>query len=63
MARPHQGRILGIPYNLAPLKRGEFRREMWDPDDDRIFPPKGFGWGWGFNAAAFMRRLRARSNK
>ena len=62
MARPHQGRLLGIPYNFSPLKRGEVGKGLWDSSDDRIFPPKNYGWGYGFNVAALVRRLRARSN-
>jgi hypothetical protein len=63
MARPHKGRFLGIPYNFAPLRRRDIGRGLWDPADDRIFPPKNYGYGWGFNTAALVRRLRARSGR
>ena len=32
-------------------------RNVWNPDDERVFPPKVFGIGWDVNGHALMRRL------
>ncbi|MBV9819949.1 MAG: hypothetical protein JOZ07_16580 [Solirubrobacterales bacterium] len=61
MARDPQGKFLGLPYNLTPLKREHIGKGVWDPDDSRIFTPKNFGWGYGLNFAALLGRTRRRS--
>jgi len=58
MARKPRGKLLGIPYNSSPPKRGQVGRGLWDPDEPRLFPPKKFGWGYGINFAALFRRRR-----
>jgi hypothetical protein len=60
MARDPQGRFLGMPYNWKRPTHLDLRRGVWDHDDDRIFPPKSFGWGYGLNLAALRRRLSGR---
>ena len=32
-------------------------RNYWNPDDERVFPPKVFGIGWDLNGHALLRRL------
>jgi hypothetical protein len=32
-------------------------RNYWNPDDERVFPPRVFGIGWDVNGHALMRRL------
>ena len=32
-------------------------RTMWNPEDDRLLPPKSFGIGWTINLHATLRRL------
>ncbi|MBV9804265.1 MAG: hypothetical protein JO130_13780 [Solirubrobacterales bacterium] len=60
MAREPQGRFLGIPYNWRRPTRGEVGRGVWDPSDERIWAPKNYGWGYGINFAALVRRVRRR---
>jgi hypothetical protein len=37
-------------------------RNYWNPDDDRVFPPKVFGIGWDINGHALLRRFGALQN-
>jgi hypothetical protein len=60
MARKPQGRFLGLPYNWSRPTRGEVGKGAWDPDDRRVFTPKSYGWGYGINFAALLRRWRRR---
>jgi hypothetical protein len=32
-------------------------RNLWNPDDDRVFLPKVFGIGWDINFHAMYRRM------
>jgi len=32
-------------------------RNLWNPEDERIFPPKVFGIGWDVNGHALLRRI------
>lgn len=57
MARRPQGHFLGIPYNWSRPTRDEVGRGWWDRADDRIVTPKNYGWGYGINFAALVRRL------
>jgi Family of unknown function (DUF5808) len=60
MARKPQGHFLGIPYNWRRPTLAQLGRDLWDPKEPRIFPPRSFGWGWGLNFAALLRRLLRR---
>jgi hypothetical protein len=60
MAREPQGKFLGIPYNWSRPTGGDIVRGLWDPGDPRVFPPRSFGWGYGINFAAILRRGRRR---
>lgn len=60
MARKPEGRFLGVPYNWRPLTRRDAGKGVWDPEDQRLFPPKNYGWGYGINFAAIVRRLKRR---
>jgi hypothetical protein len=60
MARKPQGRFLGMPYNWNRPKRADAGKGVWDRDDDRILRPKHYGWGYGINFAALLRRLTGR---
>ena len=60
MAREPQGRFWGIPYNWSRPSAKDLARDVWDPSDDRILPPKTYGWGYGLNLAAVVKRLRRR---
>jgi Family of unknown function (DUF5808) len=41
-------------------KGDDRRRGVWDRDDRRILTPKNYGWGYGINFAALLRRLTRR---
>lgn len=46
--------IFGMPMQW------DFRnifKDIWNPEDLRIFPPKRFGIGWGLNFHALARKL------
>ena len=60
MAREPQGHFLGLPYNWRRPRSGEVGKGVWDTGDVRILTPKNYGWGYGINFAALMRRLRRR---
>ena len=47
-------RVLGMPMRWE--ARNIFKN-LWNRDDDRIFPPKYFGIGWDVNLHAVARRL------
>ncbi len=56
MARRPEGRFLGVPYNWSRPNGDNVAKGVWDPDDDRILTPKNFGWGYGINFSALLRR-------
>jgi hypothetical protein len=60
MARKPHGRFLGMPYNWKRPKRADAGKGVWDRDDRRILRPKNYGWGYGINFAALVRRLTGR---
>jgi Family of unknown function (DUF5808) len=60
MARTPRGRFLGIPYNWSRPTRRDVAKGLWDPDDSRVLTPKSYGWGYGVNFAALLRRLTRR---
>jgi uncharacterized membrane protein len=31
---------------------------LWNPEDERLFPPKRVGIGWSFNFHALLKKLR-----
>ena len=60
MARKPEGRFLGMPYNWRRMKPDDVGKGVWDRDDDRVLTPKNYGWGYGINFAALLRRLKGR---
>ena len=32
-------------------------RDVWNPSEPRVFPPKRFGVGWGLNLHAISKKL------
>jgi hypothetical protein len=54
------GRFLGLPYDWRRPTLKRMRLELWNPRSRRIFVPKAFGWGYGVNFAAVLRRLFGR---
>jgi uncharacterized membrane protein len=51
-----QQTFLGMPMNWD-FDMRKMARNYWNPDDERIFPPKVFGIGWDLNGHALMRRF------
>ncbi len=51
-----QQTFLGIPVNWE-WNVPKMLRNNWNPDDDRIFPPRVFGIGWDVNGHALLRRI------
>jgi hypothetical protein len=51
-----QQSFLGIPMNWD-WNVQKMLRNYWNPEDERIFPPKVFGIGWDVNGHALLRRL------
>lgn len=53
-------RFLGLPYDWRRPTKDRLEQRHWNPDDDRVFTPKSFGWGYGINWRALGRRLTGR---
>src|SRR5713101_2172687 len=34
------------------------KERLWNPEDHRVFVPKGLGWGWSINLYELLRRLK-----
>ncbi len=51
-----QQTFLGMPMNWE-FDLRKMARNYWNPDDDRVFPPKVFGVGWDLNGHALLRRF------
>lgn len=54
--RQWHGRVARVPYDLRPPSLARERAAWWNPDDPRLFTPRGFGVGWALNLAR-VRRL------
>lgn len=35
-------------------------KDVWNPNELRILPPKQFGIGWGLNVHALMKKLKGK---
>ena len=46
--------FLGMPMCWD---RKNMFKGLWDPKDDRLFPPKYFGIGWSLNFHALLRSV------
>jgi hypothetical protein len=55
-AQEQQQTFLGMPMNWD-WDPQRILRNMWNPDDDRMFQPKVFGIGWDINGAAVLKRF------
>jgi hypothetical protein len=51
-----QQTFFGVPMNWE-WNPAKMARNLWNPDDDRIFPPRVFGIGWDVNFHALWRRF------
>lgn len=45
---------MGMPMRW---ERKKMFKNLWNKDDDRIFPPKYFGIGWDLNLHALFRHM------
>jgi hypothetical protein len=52
-----RGRFLGLPYDWRKPTLRRVRHELWNRRERRILVPKAFGWGYGLNLNALLRRL------
>jgi hypothetical protein len=55
--QPPSQRILGVPYGTKRPTPESLKHAVWKQDDDRVFPPKRLGVGWGLNLRALARKL------
>jgi hypothetical protein len=44
-----QGRFAGMPYDFRKPTVSRVKSRMWNRDDQRLFTPKSFGWGYDLN--------------
>jgi uncharacterized membrane protein len=51
---PPQRTFLGMPVNWD---WKNWKKSMWNPDDERLFPPKRIGIGWTINFYELFKRL------
>lgn len=42
-------KLAGMEYDWRRPTATRFRSRAWNPNDPRMFTPKTFGWGFGFN--------------
>ncbi len=45
--------FFGLPMNWD---WRNIHKEIWNPEDPRVFPPKRFGIGWGLNVHAMLKK-------
>lgn len=53
-------KFLGMPVQWDWRNVGA---DIWNPDDDRVFPPKRFGIGWSLNFHALLKKAGFRQLK
>lgn len=51
----NQKTFLGMPMSWD-IKN--LHKEIWNPEDETIFPPKKFGIGWSLNLHAVLKKAR-----
>jgi len=51
-----QETFFGVPMSWE-WNVQKMMRNLWNPEDERIFPPKVFGIGWDVNGHALLRRI------
>lgn len=55
-----RGRFLGLPYDRRRPTLRRVRDEVWNQRERRILLPKAYGWRYGLNLHALLRRLLRR---
>jgi uncharacterized membrane protein len=51
------GTFLKIPYDWRWPTWVVIKERMWNPQDQRLFTPHVFGWGWSLNVYEVLRRV------
>jgi hypothetical protein len=51
------GTFLKIPYDWRWPTWAVIKERMWNPQDQRLFTPHVFGWGWSINVYELLRRI------
>lgn len=57
MKKEKVGTFLGAPYDWRHPTQSLIKKRLWNPDDERIFTPKFYGWGWTCNFYQIFRKL------
>ena len=60
MTEKGTGKFLGVPYDWRKPTVARFKSRYWNADDQRIFTPRFYGWGYDVNLAEVGRRLHLR---
>jgi hypothetical protein len=60
MTERRTGKFLGIPYDWRRPTTARVKSRWWNADDQRVFTPKSWGWGFSVNVAEIARRLHLR---
>ena len=58
MSQEKETRFLGIPYDFSPPTIKLIKKLFWNKEDERIFTPKVFGWGWTINFYQLLNKSR-----
>jgi hypothetical protein len=62
--RHWHGYIFGVvPYDLRPPSLNRVKDAWWNPEDERLFTPRGFGVGWAVNLARALEMIRRGSKR
>ena len=48
-----------FPYRW---KINDLAKDLWNPKEERVFPPKQFGLGWGLNFASLFEKFKKRKD-
>ena len=54
--RQQQQTFFGLPMSWE-WNVQKMLRNLWNPEDERVFPPKVFGIGWDMNGHALLRSI------
>lgn len=50
------GRFLGMPYDWRGPTRERLKQRWWNTQEQKVFVPKAFGWGYAINLHELARR-------
>ncbi len=55
---PGTGKVAGLPYDWRKPTVERVKSRWWNPNDQRVFTPKAFGWGYDVNLYEVGRRMK-----